>query len=231
MDSSSELRRQLGNSIAAAKAKVGAVLKTQARRGLFENDLLRALVMHHPDAGQRGLGALAGFEVRLPPPYRTPTLYPIIPGREPIDISCNKCIEAVFGRYKPEKWAEQGQHKAFRNSIHAGKRAEFVALISGVSTAGCSVCGATGVEMVADHYPVPFAKILDEFLKSEGTPLTAVEVTRDVNDVEKVADAQLRARWVKYHDSHATFRASCALCNSKGGAHGYAKPCARIDNS
>lgn len=69
-----------------------------------------------------------------------------------------------------------------------------------------------------DHYPVPFADILDRFLEAENIQLEAVETVED-GYARDVKDKALRMRWQIHHRTHAMYRLISADLNAKLGRH------------
>jgi hypothetical protein len=75
-------------------------------------------------------------------------------------------------------------------------------------------CPVTGVRLSrrkaeADHFPVPFQNLVDDFLASEGLEFEHVLTYYDTTfRRHRLADPDLTKKWRDYHKKHAALRGS-----------------------
>lgn len=109
------------------------------------------------------------------------------------------------------------KYNKHRRNVNKAFRQECAEEISGwkdhLSEIGHGInCPVTGVKLSrrkseADHYPVPFQKLVDDFLASEGLKFEHVLTYYDKMLLRhRLADPDLTKRWQDYHKEHATFR-------------------------
>jgi hypothetical protein len=71
-----------------------------------------------------------------------------------------------------------------------------------------------------DHCGKPFAKIVDEFLESQGETLASIKVRFSRGTFKLSTRAMSKARR-SFHDDEATLEGLCAKCNCSLGSRGY----------
>jgi hypothetical protein len=74
-------------------------------------------------------------------------------------------------------------------------------------------------DVALDHYPKPFADILEEFLAAEVLAIESVETHEDSNYTRALSDRALNMRWQLHHRINATYRLISASLNSRLGRH------------
>lgn len=83
----------------------------------------------------------------------------------------------------------------------------------------CAICGgSTDAHFDADHYPVPFEEIADDFLANEGLSYNEVGVRPAPGGRSGeliINDSILASRWRDYHAARATYRPVHVRCHKR----------------
>lgn len=196
----------------------------------FYDDEIVSLLQHHPTKKIENIEYLI---VKLRPPFNTRALYFYDNKcKEEDDVSYKMCIQNLFGKYKKDNHLKTDTISSFRNEIHEGTKKEFFLkntfLSNDIYKSECSLCNkyiTTSLEdkdINVDHYPIPFSKILDDFLELNEIKIESVS-SKEIDNIMKLEDDNLSDRWKKYHDSKASYRILCEKCNTCNGSYGYKK--------
>lgn len=210
--------RDLFKTVAGGRRYMAALLAEHAEGAEFQCPVVHGLVLAHPRCEAKNLHAVVSFSMRRRPPFSVRCLHTLFPDGTHDDVSYIQCLQAVFAAYDAKRHDRLEVTYALRTAISSTKRKAFLDAEGG---GACAECGETEGPMQADHYPLPFAAIVDAFMASKGIALHGVEVARDQRKSNQVADPALRAEWVAFHDHLATFALLCPSCNTRAGTHGY----------
>lgn len=92
---------------------------------------------------------------------------------------------------------------------------------------GVPLCAVTGVPLTewvdahVDHYPTPFAEIVDAFLASEGITAAELPTVNHPGGGQLMGNDEQRMRWRDWHRERASFRMLDKPKNLSLGSHGY----------
>lgn len=77
----------------------------------------------------------------------------------------------------------------------------------------CVLCSAEK-EITADHYPVKFRHIKEEFLQTHTPPTTFTKNYRS-QDCFREEDKEFERQWQEFHEQKASYRILCSTCNMR----------------
>lgn len=131
-----------------------------------------------------------------------------------IDFSYRTCLEPWRSRHKAD--VTEALRKAVYPQVREFKRQAF----AHEEKVWSSVDGRylSKDESHVDHFPVPFADILDSFFSFHGLDYGAIEV-EDLGVVRKIKDDSILEEWQRYHQSQAQYRIISAQKNVSLGRH------------
>jgi hypothetical protein len=210
-----ELVAWLGKSKTAARRTVSEHLRTKPVDTRFDDRWMEALVQYHPNKSFPVKNVV--FAICSRPPYFTRSLFVEARTGGLIDCSWVKCIANLFGDYDTDKQAKTKVLSALRNEAFMS---EAMQEARGNLGNQCSKCQKTCKRLVVDHCGKPFAKIVDEFLESQGETLASIKV-RFSRGTFKLSTRAMSKAWRSFHDDEATLEGLCAKCNCSLGSRGY----------
>lgn len=76
-------------------------------------------------------------------------------------------------------------------------------------------------DITTDHYPIPYKKILDDYIKEKNITLSNVEIFENEQNEMRIKNKNIAEEWSIYHDNKASYRLLCNSCNSHFGSYGY----------
>lgn len=209
-----ELRAWLGKSRTAARRVMAAYLnKMPVDVRIADDPKLQALSRHHPT---RKFPVEAVFVLRRIPPYFTLALCVEARTGGYVDFSWIRCIENLYGAFSKEKVARANILSALRNEAHMS--AAMRKARAGLGDT-CDRCKARCPKLVVDHAEMPFAQIVDEFLRSKEMELTELKVRGSRGHGFRLR--KFGRDWRKFHDKNAILVGLCAHCNGSLGSRGY----------
>ena len=85
----------------------------------------------------------------------------------------------------------------------------------------CEKCNTKTTRITTDHYPAPYKKIFDDFIKNKNIKLCDIGVFENENNEIRIKDRELASEWLFHHDNNSKYRLLCGSCNSSGGSYGY----------
>lgn len=85
----------------------------------------------------------------------------------------------------------------------------------------CSNCKIITKDITTDHYPIPYKKILDDYIKEKNITLSNVEIFENEQNEMRIKNKNIAEEWSTYHDNKASYRLLCKSCNSHFGSYGY----------
>jgi hypothetical protein len=210
-----ELIAWLGKSKTAARRTVSAHLSALPIDTRFSDKWMEALVQYHPNKSYPATGVV--FAICARPPYHTRALFVEARTGGLIDCSWIKCIANLYGDYDTEKQAKTRVLSALRNEAFKSKAMQTARESLGNQ---CFRCQKICKRLVVDHSKKPFAKIVDEFLESQGETLTSLKV-RFSRGTFKLSTRAMSKAWRSFHDDEATLEGLCVKCNCSLGSRGY----------
>ena len=210
-----ELIAWLGKSKTAARRTVSGHLSALPIDTRFSDKWMEALVQYHPNKSYPVTNV--AFVICARPPYHTRSLFVEARTGGLVDCSWIKCIANLFGDYDTEKQAKGKVLSALRNEAFKSEAMRIARENLGNQ---CCRCQKTCKRLVVDHSQKPFAKIVDEFLESQGETLASLKV-RFSKGTFKLSTRTMSKAWRSFHDEEATLEGLCAQCNCSLGSRGY----------
>lgn len=182
-----------------------------------QTDVLSEVLSWHPKAAQKQGAGVAGFRVVVPDDVPNCKCYAVVR----VDGSTETfSYRACFGAAATHK---QNVLRALRHAILPDVLDAKQQLIEAQRTADGMVLSSaesgqfTESEMALDHWPTPFATIVEAFFKDSGLEYDAIAVTGE--KIPKLIDSGLSQAWLKYHRNRASYRLISGKLNSKLGRH------------
>ena len=210
--------------MAKANKFIGSIIREYEDGQDVDNVYIKEVIEYHPMKKIK-VSDMEWLKIKTRPPYNTLSLFYKYKNVPEDDISWKLCIRNYYGKYKSEEIKIQDIHTAFRNEAFFGNLEIYRKNYLYTDDAKCSEC-VEGTEskcskLVVDHYPTPFKKIYDSFIKEKNINLTKIQVYENSDNMIRLKDNILTKEWLKYHDNIARFRLLCKSCNSHFGSYGY----------
>ena len=189
----------------------------------FNDDLIEDLLLnHHPD---KKILSIKSLVRKIKKPYKTLCLYVKNDYNQLISVSVNKCIEYKYDKYDPIKQKKIQISDGFRTIINCGTKTEYYFDYTSKNEENervgvCNSCQKRG-KVCVDHYPIPFKKILNDFISKENIIYDNVKVQYIKNSGFNLVDKTLQNQFLYYHDLNASYRTLCRQCNSSFGSYSY----------
>jgi len=172
-----------------------------------------ALLERHPESGEKIGAGVQTIRVDIHKPWTTKGFTIVRADSSESDFSFNACIS--------EKSMTQRQllDKAARHSIRPQIR-EFK--IAG-SVGGYAVCAVSGKKIKVescdvDHYPIPFADLLDMYFKISGLNPEKIGIASE-SVTCKFADTRIDKDFAQWHKENARLRIVESSINQSLGRH------------
>jgi hypothetical protein len=210
-----ELIGWIGKTKTAARRVVSEHLNTMPIDTRFGDKWVEALVQYHPSKSYPAANVV--FVICARPPYYTRSLFVEARTGGLVDCSWVKCIANLFGGYDTEKQVKTKVLAALRNEAFNSEAMQTAR--EGLGNC-CSRCQKVCKRLVVDHSNKPFARIVDEFLESQGETLASLKV-RFCRGTFKLSTRAMSKAWRSFHDAEATFEGLCVQCNCSLGSGGY----------
>jgi hypothetical protein len=178
---------------------------------------VRDLLEWHPSASQKIGCGIDHFEVHIPKPWNTKGLLLVRTDGTSTDFSYNVCLNPALAnqhvKFKAAcRRAIWGQVSSYKTQYFAGS-----------DFAKCVLTGdlIRWDEAHVDHYPVPFADLLDRYVQETGLDADSVVMidSYDHNAIDRIADPLLEKDWADWHKANASFRVVRADENIRLGRH------------
>ena len=210
-----ELIGWVGKTKTAARRVVSEHLSTMPIDTRFGDKWIEALVQYHPSKSYPATNVV--FVICARPPYFTRSLFVEARTGGLVDCSWVKCIANLFGGYDTEKQVKAKVLAALRNEAFNSEAMQAARESIGNC---CSRCQKVCKRLVVDHSKKPFARIVDEFLESQGETLASLKV-RFSRGTFKLRTRAMSKAWRSFHDEEATLEGLCVQCNCSLGSGGY----------
>jgi hypothetical protein len=204
----------LGKTKTAARRVMSEYLKSIPEGSRLPDDTrLQALSQFHPN---KRFPQNVVFVLRRCEPYFTLALHVEAKTGGLVDFSWIKCVDNLYGGYDRDRMRRSNTLNALRNeAFKSTAMQEARARLGNV----CGRCEARCPKLVVDHAGMPFAQIVDEFLKQQGVTFADLKIRGGKPGAFRLL--RLGKAWRKFHDEHATLEGLCATCNCSLGSRGY----------
>jgi len=192
------------------------IIQTRGRLTGHAEQLMRALLLRHPDADKRGCGIKA-IEVRQNLKFPKDNMFWLIreDGTED-DFSFNLCLSGV------DKTPKQAFVEAARQEIFE-QIARFKHAFFDATPDSAWLCPISGVPITpdtshVDHAPPhSFDNMILDFVDIFSIDLTAVQTVRAGGERKGFIDRDLALAWQRYHAENAVLRVVDAQANMQQG--------------
>jgi hypothetical protein len=206
-----------------AKKHISTLMNTFNKDELIENELIREIVRHHPTKNIKDNDVLV---MKIRPPYNKLSLYYRNNDTGKLDdISWVLCIRNIYGKYDVSKEKVNDITSAFRFESNKGTKLDFkrenTFFRNGEYMGQCNHCNKITKNIDTDHYPIPFKKIFNDFMKINRIRKNNIEIYENEINELRLKDKVLTSRWLQYHDSVASYRMLCKSCNCSFGSYGH----------
>ena len=164
--------------------------------------------------------------MKIRPPFNTLALFYKYRNHDKVDdISWKLCIRNLYGKYNRDEEYIKDVNTALRNEAHEGTKKQYymdnISIYTNKFMGKCSHCNDLTSKIHTDHYPIPYKKILEDFLKEETILLENIDIYENNRNEIRLKDKCLAERWLNFHDNVADYRLLCASCNCSFGSYGY----------
>jgi len=199
-----------------ANKYVSSIIQSLQEDVMIEDSAIKELILYHPT---KQLNDIEWLKMKIRPPFNRLSLTYKKNGQED-DISWKLCVRNLYGKYSADEEHEKDIKRAFRFEIHKGTKSQFFIQNTKCCIGLCDECKISTRDITIDHYPTPYKKIFETFLRKNNITLPKVEVF--LNDINKIIikDKELAQKWLTTHDNQATYRLLCRSCNSRNGSNG-----------
>ena len=218
------LLKEKCSSMTKANKFIGSIIKEYKDGEDVDNMYIKEVIEYHP-MKNINVDDLEWLKIKIRPPYNTLSLFFKYKDLPEDDISWKLCIRNYYGKYKLQEIIVQDINTAFRNEVFFGNLKIYGKKHLYADDATCSNCPknikSKCPALVVDHYPTPFKKIYDSFIKENNINLIETNVYENSDNMIRLKDNILTGEWLTYHDNIAEFRLLCKSCNSHFGSYGY----------
>jgi hypothetical protein len=222
-------------NITNAKKYFSNLLKQYNENINFNNNEILELLEYHPtkDIKKENIEYLV---MKKRPPYYKIALYykinnklderdsganPHINGTSSVsDISYIECLKVLYNKYNKEDNIIYDINQALRNISERGTKKDYKLLALQNNNNICTNCNIKTNKLETDHYPIPYKKILDDFIKDNNINLPKLKYKK-INNIYYLDDKTLSNKFLNYHDKTAKYRLLCKSCNCHFGSYGY----------
>jgi hypothetical protein len=209
-----ELKEKLKNKTNATKIITNKI-KTIEHNKEFDDKLIKSILQFHPNKEKKDVNNILYLIIKNRPPFNKPSLYIKTINNNLDDISYKQCIDTIFEKFDKNLYDYNHIISAFRNAIGTTKKKDFYINNKKI----CSLC--SNLEHIeVDHYPIPFSKILDDFIKDNNIIINTLKYI-ELDNIIELQDKNIKNDFIEYHDKIVNFRFLCRTCNSKNGCNTY----------
>jgi len=219
-------------NITNAKKYFSNLLKKYEENINFNNNEILELLEYHPTKNIKKENIEYLVMKKRPPYYKLALYYKIDnklddrdSGANPnkkgtsslSDISYQECLKVLYNKYNKEDNIIYDINQAFRNISERGTKKDFKL---NNNNNICTNCNIKTDKLETDHYPIPYKKILDDFIKDNNINLPKLKYKK-INNQYYLDDKPLSNNFLNYHDKIAKYRLLCKSCNCHFGSYGY----------
>jgi hypothetical protein len=210
-----------------ANKYIGCILKKFDEGEVIEDRNILELVKYHPTK-RINIDNVEWFKMKNRPPFNKLALfYKYTDSEREDDIAWKKCVRNLYGKYNRDKEYVNDVKAAFRNESHIGSKKQYYIDNTWHNgdrfTGKCDECKLVfqSPRITTDHYPIPYKKIFETFVKQNSIELCEVDVLENEKFELRLKDEAFADIWRTYHDNEAEYRLACTSCNSHFGSYGY----------
>jgi len=181
-----------------------------------DSTFVRDLLEWHPSASQKIDCGIHHFEIHIPKPWNTKGLLLVRTDGTSTDFSYNVCLNPNLANQRVE--FKSAARRAIWPQVAEYKSNYF----AGTEYAICELTGEQihWDEAHVDHYPMPFADLLDKYVAKSGIDPDKVTFLDGDNQVSsQFADPRLEKDWADWHQLHARLRVIRSSENINLGRH------------
>jgi len=205
-------------NITNAKKYFSKLLKQYNENINFNNNEILELLEYHPTKNIKKENIEYLVMKKRPPYYKLALYYKIDDNLD--DISYIECLKVLYNKYNKEDNIIYDINQAFRNISERGTKKDFKLLALQNNNNICTNCNIKTDKLETDHYPIPYKKILDDFIKDNNINLPKLKY-KYINNQYYLDDKTLSNKFLNYHDKTAKYRLLCKSCNCHFGSYGY----------
>ena len=205
-------------NITNAKKYFSNLLKKYEENINFNNNEILELLEYHPTKNIKKENIEYLVMKKRPPYYKLALYYKIDDNLD--DISYIECLKVLYNKYNKEDNIIYDINQAFRNISERGTKKDFKLLALQNNNNICTNCNIKTDKLETDHYPIPYKKILDDFIKDNNINLPKLKY-KYINNQYYLDDKTLSNKFLNYHDKTAKYRLLCKSCNCHFGSYGY----------
>ena len=205
-------------NITNAKKYFSKLLKQYNENINFNNNEILELLEYHPTKNIKKENIEYLVMKKRPPYYKLALYYKIDDNLD--DISYIECLKVLYNKYNKEDNIIYDINQAFRNISERGTKKDFKLLALQNNNNICTNCNIKTDKLETDHYPIPYKKILDDFIKDNNINLPKLKYKK-INNQYYLDDKPLSNNFLNYHDKIAKYRLLCKSCNCHFGSYGY----------
>lgn len=202
-------------NITNAKKYFSKLLKQYNENINFNNNEILELLEYHPTKNIKKENIEYLVMKKRPPYYKLALYYKINNNLD--DISYIECLKVLYNKYNKEDNIIYDINQAFRNISERGTKKDFKL---NNNNNICTNCNIKTDKLETDHYPIPYKKILDDFIKDNNINLPKLKYKK-INNQYYLDDKTLSNKFLNYHDKTAKYRLLCKSCNCHFGSYGY----------
>jgi hypothetical protein len=202
-------------NITNAKKYFSKLLKQYNENINFNNNEILELLEYHPTKNIKKENIEYLVMKKRPPYYKLALYYKIDDNLD--DISYIECLKVLYNKYNKEDNIIYDINQAFRNISERGTKKDFKL---NNNNNICTNCNIKTDKLETDHYPIPYKKILDDFIKDNNINLPKLKY-KYINNQYYLDDKTLSNKFLNYHDKTAKYRLLCKSCNCHFGSYGY----------
>ena len=199
-------------NITNAKKYFSKLLKQYNENINFNNNEILELLEYHPTKNIKKENIEYLVMKKRPPYYKLALYYKINNNLD--DISYIECLKVLYNKYNKEDNIIYDINQAFRNISERGTKKDFKL---NNNNNICTNCNIKTDKLETDHYPIPYKKILDDFIKDNNINLPKLKYKK-INNQYYLDDKTLSNKFLNYHDKTAKYRLLCKSCNCHFGS-------------
>lgn len=220
----SSLVKKCANMTQANKY-VSKILKSYSETDHIDEDIIRELIRYHPTKNI-DINNIEWLKMKNRSPFNKISLfYKYKNNTKEDDISWRTCIRNLYGKYVHDKETIKSVQQAFRNEIHGGTKSQYFInntyIIDGIYFGECANCHIHTNNITTDHFPLPYKKIIDDFIQENHIDLSTIQIYENEQNEIKLQNREIASMWLNYHDYQAQYRLLCNSCNCHFGSYGY----------
>jgi len=179
------------------------------------NDIIQ-LLQYYPNKNIN-INNIEWIKNKIRKPFNNLSLYYKCYNEEEENISWKICIRNMLGKYEIDKEKIQDIKIAFRFESHYGTKKDYFNINNNKICSNCNI----NKNIAVDHYPIPYIKIFNDFIKDNNIDINNIEIFKNDNNELRLKNRNIANDFLNYHDNIASYRYLCNKCNSSFGNYGF----------